>query len=112
MSSLLDFLVMRVWWRYDEAADWYAQPYHWLNLVEGSLWFVCAVLVAARYLRHRNSRLELAYAVSFVTFGLSDFREAYVLESWLIGAKGANLVILLLLRRTVLRRFYPDRRTI
>jgi hypothetical protein len=112
MSTAVDLLVTHVWWRYDAASDWYAQPYHWLNLVEGFLWLVCAALVAARYLGHRNSGLELTYAATFFTFGLSDFREAYVLESWLIGAKGANLAILLLLRRTVLRRFYPDRRTI
>jgi hypothetical protein len=112
MSTAVDLLVTHVWWRYDSASDWYAQPYHWLNLVEGCLWLVCAALVIGRYLRHRRSPLELAYAAAFFAFGLSDFREAYVLESWLIGAKGVNLAILLLLRRTVMRRFYPDRRTI
>jgi len=55
--------------------------------------------------------LELLYAVAFVTFGASDFREAIALETWLILAKGVNLVALVWLRRTVLTRCYPTSRT-
>jgi len=55
--------------------------------------------------------IELLYGLSFITFGLSDYREAYVLQSWLILLKAANLVALLWLRRIVIRRFYPQRKT-
>jgi hypothetical protein len=53
----------------------------------------------------------LAYGIAFLTFGLSDFREAYSLQSWLILFKGANLAALIWLRWQVLRRYYPQSRT-
>jgi hypothetical protein len=52
--------------------------------------------------------LEVAYAMAFGLFGVTDFIEAWRLTSWLIWAKLVNLMVLLLLRRTVLRRFYPQ----
>lgn len=69
------------------------------------------MLVLARYFRHRNSALEILYACAFFIFGLSDFREAYLLQPWLILAKGMNLLLLLWLRAVVIRRFYPASRT-
>ena len=110
MQDTLHLVFTRTWWDYDSAADWYAQPYHWLNLVEGSLWMVFAGLVMRRYLRHRQSPLELLYSLLFVTFGLSDYLEAYRLQSWLILFKGANLAALLYFRSLVIRRFYPHSR--
>lgn len=111
MSNLIDFLITRVWWTFDPTEDWYSQPYHWINLIEGCAWLVFSALVSHRYLKNRNSKAELAYALSFLTFALSDFREAYVVESWLILFKGANLVAILLLRRFIIRRYYPRSRT-
>ena len=111
MQDLLQFLFMRTWWTYDPDADWYAQPYHWLNLLEGSTWIVISMLVLLRYMRRRNSSLELIYCAAFATFGLSDFREAYLLQSWLILIKGVNLAALLWLRWLVLRRYYPERKS-
>lgn len=104
----LDLLLFRVWWRYDpgDTPSVYI-PYHAFNLFEGCAWIVFAVLVLRRCLRHARSRLELAYAVAFFTFGLTDFREAYVLSSWLVWVKLANLIVLLKLRFEVIRRFYP-----
>lgn len=101
-----DYLVTHVWWDY-AAADAFGHVYHGFNLVEGIAWFVVAGLVLRRYRRERNSPLELVYAAAFVTFGLSDFREAYVLESWLIWAKGLNLAALLAMRHYLLQRYYP-----
>jgi hypothetical protein len=63
--------------------------------------------VAARFIRFRRSWLELAYAIAFVAFGLSDFKEAYRLESWLLLFKGINLIALLWLRHLVIRNWYP-----
>ena len=111
MSSLLELLTTRTWWSYDPQAPGYAQPYHAFNLFEGFAWWVLAALVLIRYLRHRNSPLELAYGAAFVTFGLSDFVEAYRVTSWLILSKGVNLVALLYLRQLVIRRFYPESKT-
>ena len=54
-----------------------------------------------------RSGLELWYALAFSTFGLTDFREAYALTSWLIWVKLANLIALARLRAVVIRRFYP-----
>jgi hypothetical protein len=46
-------------------------------------------------------------AVAFLTFGLTDFREAYELASWLVWIKLLNLIALYLLRRIVMKRYYP-----
>lgn len=101
-----DFFITHVWWDY-AAADSFGRVYHGFNLVEGIAWFVVALLVLRRYRRERKSSLELVYAAAFATFGLSDFREAYVLESWLIWAKGLNLAALLAMRHYLLQRYYP-----
>ena len=111
IADVIDFLLTREWWRYDPAADWYASPYHWINLVEGAAWLIFAALVLTRYARHRHSPIELAYAGAFLTFGVTDFREAYVVHSWLILVKGANLALLLYLRWVVIRRYYPESKT-
>ena len=52
---------------------------------------IMAALVLARFLRSCHSSVEIVYALAFLTFGLSDFREAYSLTSWLIWLKAANL---------------------
>ena len=66
--------------------------------------------IAASSLRHRRSRLELAYALAFLTFGLTDLREAFALQSWLIWVKLMNLLVLFGLRRIVIQRYYPTSR--
>jgi hypothetical protein len=110
--GLTDFLWFRVWWKYPHLADpWFSIPYHVFNLFEGSCWIVFAGLVLRRYQANRRSRLEILYALSFFTFGLTDFREAYVLESWLVWVKLVNLLALIWLRSIVLRRWYPASRS-
>jgi thiosulfate reductase cytochrome b subunit len=79
--------------------------YHWFNLAECLFWLVCAAVVGRRWWARRYP-LELAYALSFVAFALSDLREAYALQAWLILAKAANVVLLLGLRAR-LRPRYP-----
>src|SRR5262245_35455633 len=111
MPPFAESLLRRTWWTYDHAAAWPDQLYRGFNLLEGGAWLLIAGLVLIRYRRNRKSPLELLYALAFVTFGLSDFLEAYELTSALIVFKGANLVVLLLLRRTILRRHYPQSRT-
>lgn len=102
----------KVWWaRATATPSTFATGYYWFNLAEGTAWCLLAVLVVRRYARCRNSPLEIVYALAFFTFGLTDFREAYCLQTWLILAKGANLLALLLLRRRLLRRFYPASKT-
>ena len=104
--SVLDFLVTHTWWRYN-AADSLHQIYHFFNLGEAVVWLVFGCLVLARFNRHRKSWLEVTYAFAFLLFGLTDLREAFVLQSWLILVKGMNLVALLWLRWIVIRRSYP-----
>src|SRR4051794_35575870 len=105
MGAIVDYLFTHVWWMYDPQADWYAQPYHWINLVEGTFWLSFAALVVRRSAVPRRSALELVYAFAFLVFGLSDYREAYVVESWLILHKALNLGALLWLRHVIHRRF-------
>ncbi len=110
MHWALDLFVTRSWWAWQPATDRFSTAYHYLNLAEGCIWLVLGGLVLARYLRHRRSPLELAYALAFALFGASDFREAFALQSWLIAAKGLNLAALVWLRHVVLGRFYPASR--
>lgn len=67
-----------------------------------------AILVLLRWRKNRRSSLELWYALAFLLFGVSDLIEAWVLTSWLLWWKVINLVAVYLLRRSVMRRFYPD----
>lgn len=105
-------LLTRALWEYQPATATLADGiYRGFNLLEGLAWCFLAMLVLARYYRHRNSALEILYASAFFIFGLSDFREAYLLQTWLILVKGVNLLLLLWLRAVVIRRFYPASRT-
>lgn len=74
------------------------------------MWIVLAACVLARWARYRRSASEVIYSVSFLLFGLTDFREARVESAPLVVLKGLVLVLLLLLRKHVLARHYPDRR--
>src|SRR5262245_3700470 len=108
MDRLLEILFTTTWWTYDSRPrSLYSIGYHSFNLFEGAAWIAFGTLVLWRYLRHRRSRVELAYAVAFALFGLTDFREAYSMQSWLIWVKVINLIVLFWLRRTVMRRHYP-----
>jgi len=107
-KRVADYLVFRTWWTYRSAnAPWVEVPYHVFNLFEGAVWVILSGLVLHRFLRHRRSTVEVAYALAFFTFGLTDFREAYALQSWLIWLKAANLLALLWLRALVIKRYYP-----
>src|SRR4051794_28438568 len=101
---ILDLLWNRTWWSYrpGDRSD-FSLPYHAFNLFEGVAWVVFAVLVLARFLQKGRSRIEIGYALAFFTFGLTDFREAYALSSWLVWVKLANLIVLAKLRSSVIR---------
>jgi hypothetical protein len=108
INSLSDLLWFHTWWRYPSRTDpWFSLPYHYFNLFEGLCWVFVAALVLHRYLANRHSRLEAWYALAFVSFGLTDFREAFALESWLIWVKLANLILLIALRSVIMKRYYP-----
>lgn len=109
-EALRDWLWEHTWWSYQPDDGGYSKPYHWFNLLEGSFWIFLSALVLWRYLRHRRSPGELLYSFVFLLFGISDFREAYALETWLIWAKGVILLALLCLRRWIMRRYYPGSR--
>ncbi len=108
---MFEVVFTQVWWRYDGASDdWFTHLYHWFNLLEGCAWLVVAGLILRRFLCHRKSRLEIVYAVAFVTFGLTDFQESLEQSSWLIWIKLVNLVGLILLRRRMMTKHYPSAR--
>ena len=111
MSEIIDLLFLRTWWSWhtDAGLPWSA-AYHWFNVVEGCVWLLFAASVLWRYRKNRRSSLEWWYALSFFTFGLTDFREAWVQQSWLIWVKAFNLIALLWLRNIVIRRYYPQAR--
>lgn len=108
MPHILHLLTIQEWWTYNPRDSLLSQVYHWFNLFEGCAWILIAVLVLRRYLRHKNSKLELLYSFAFFVFGLSDFVEAYRLRTWLILGKGVVLFAIIALRSYLLKRHYPD----
>lgn len=111
MEPARQWLWTREWWRYGRPPSLLGDAYHWFNIAEGIVWCVLAALVVVRAVRRQRRPVEWWYAAAFAAFGLTDFREAIALHSWLIGLKGVNLVVLLWLRSVVIRRFYPRSRT-
>lgn len=109
MSEIVDILWTRTWWSYTrDSALPYSAVYHTFNLLEGAAWMVFCGMVLLRRHRGHKSTLELGYAFAFFTFGLSDFREAYYQQSWLIWLKAINLVALLYLRNRVIKIHYRE----
>jgi hypothetical protein len=111
MSDVLRILFFETWWSWErtpkEAYTWVDVACRGFNFVEAAAWFLFAILVFRRWCRYRQSKRELGYAVAFILFGLSDLIEAWMLTSWLLWWKGINLVTLFLMRRTIMRRYYP-----
>lgn len=110
-GQAMDYLWLKRWWQYPDPKDpWFSVPYHYFNLIEGTCWIIIACLVLRRDPSHRRSRLEILYFLAFFTFGMTDFREAYALESWLVWVKLMNLIMLIWLRSKAIRRWYPESR--
>jgi hypothetical protein len=106
--QFVHLLWFEVWWKYPHPIDpLFSIPYHYFNLFEGTCWVIIACLVLRRSLVNRRSLLELGYSSAFFTFGLTDFREAYELSSWLVWLKLVNLIVLIKLRTIVMRNCYP-----
>ena len=96
------------WWVWQpETAgigDW---SYRAFNLLEGLAWLCFCGLVLYRWYRHRRSPWEWGYALAFITFGITDFCEAYAQSLGLILIKGAVLVWMMLVRHRATRVWYP-----
>ena len=106
---MVDFLIFRTWWSYRPGEiPWVYAPYHVFNLFEGCAWLAFAGAVFLRYVKNRKSIFELWYSLAFLTFGLTDFKEAYALSSWLIWLKLANLFLIVRLRSRLIRDYYPS----
>ncbi len=108
VQNIADILFGRTWWRYESGSAALSELYHWFNLFEGFAWLVFAGLVAARHRRHRSHGVEVACSLAFVAFAATDFREAWVQQSWLLWIKLLILIALFRLRRHVMRTYYPD----
>lgn len=109
MDRILQILFTETWWAYDpQEQSAHSIFTHWFNFFEGVAWCLFAALVLRRYWKCRRSSIEILYAAAFVLFGLTDFREAYFVQSWLLWLKLVILVSLFLLRKSVMRRFYPE----
>jgi hypothetical protein len=107
VHPLVDWLFWHTWWTWHTDKSVFGLVYHGFNLLEAATWISLGVLVLIRYCRHRKSPIEVAYAAAFLAFGLTDVREAWALQSWLIWLKLFNLLVLLWLRARVIRDHYP-----
>jgi len=112
LKMLLDILWTRTWWVYAGSEDpIHAMIYRGINLIEGAFWVGFSVLVLIRRSKQpcgKRTALEIVYAVTFFAFGLTDFREAVALQSWLIWIKLAILILLIMVRRRVIKSLYPE----
>ncbi|MCA9027921.1 MAG: hypothetical protein KDA86_22115 [Planctomycetaceae bacterium] len=109
---MLHELLTQPWWTYDpQTTGTWGHVYRWFNLFEGTVWFVFAGLVIHRWRRHRKSSLEPVYALTFLLFGLTDFREASAQSAGLVIMKAIILSGLFGLRQRVMHA-YGDRRNI
>lgn len=109
MPDFIYWLWPHTWWSYAESQDpLHASLYRGVNIVEGLCWLGFAAAVVIRSMRNpERQTIEWVYAAAFLCFGITDFREAIALQSWLIWVKLINLFALLWLRKRVMRRLYP-----
>ncbi|MFK7787941.1 MAG: hypothetical protein AB8C95_00425 [Phycisphaeraceae bacterium] len=109
MPDLIGWLWFHTWWSYAGSADpLHATIYRGINIVEGLFWVGFCAAVLLRYARNPHRKhVELAYALAFFCFGMTDFREAIALQSWLIWVKLFNLIVLLWFRKHVMKKMYP-----
>ena len=111
LLDIIDLLFCRTWWTYRPlSGNLFSEIYHFGNLLEGCAWLTLAALVLARAVRHQRRTIEIWYGLAFLTFALTDFREAWSLQSWLIWLKAINLMALLWLRHRVIKTVYPAAR--
>ena len=92
-------------WRVDYA-DPAALAYSVFNLLEAFAWFGVAGWVLHRHAREPRTGWSWAYAALFILFGFTDVVESQRVQPWLIGVKGAVLMLILLLRYKLVRRYY------
>ncbi len=103
-----EFLFVELW-RYSATQPTPYQPiYCTINGVEALIWLGFAVAVVYRNRRHRRSSLELFYAGLFFIFAMTDVREMFVVQPWLILFKCVILVALLWVRHVIRKRHYPE----
>lgn len=101
-------IVSNIWWQWNsENPSAFDIFYHGFNIAESFVWLCLAGLVLRRFLETQNSRMELAYALLLATFGITDVVEAWEQSTWLFALKGMNLLMLLWIRRSVMKRYYP-----
>jgi hypothetical protein len=111
MVNVFEIVFVQIWWTYEaEEPFGFSACYHWFNILEGQVWLVFSALVLLRFLRHRQSRIEVWYCLLFAAFGVSDLVEAWQQSSWLIWLKLFNLYGLVRTREHVMRRHYPAAR--
>lgn len=109
--DLVRNIILQQWWTYQsETGGTFSEIYHLFNLGEGVVWWVFAGLVLLRWVLYRRSLLEPLYAAAFISFGITDFIEAYAIGVWLLAVKAVNLAWLLWIRAVVMRRYYRGSR--
>jgi len=107
------FWINHVWLDYSQTRhEPFTQFCHWFNIVEGIGWILLGLFVFTRYFKFRKSTDELWFAVAFMTFGLTDFYEAWLYPTWLIYVKAFNLIALLKLRSKVAPLYHTGKRSL
>jgi hypothetical protein len=99
-------ILLDPWWRWQPLnAGWGDRIYHWFNLMEAAVWFICAAAVLWRT-QPRSYGVDYRLAAALVIFGISDVVEAWFLSLPLAAVKLLVLIALLRFRRrrSILRR--------
>lgn len=92
----------------DESLEVFRWPYLVFNAVEALCWLGIAMAIFFRFLKYRKTNAELAYALSFLAFGLDEVIETSGTSLLLRLFKGACLMAILGFRQFI-RPLYAAR---
>jgi hypothetical protein len=81
--------------------------YFGFNGFEAVAWFVIAAIVFRRWQRNRKTGLEVAYALLFLLFGITDVLELDSLPVWRLLVKAVICVMLFAVRYRIITVVYP-----
>lgn len=94
----------QVLWHFPRRPASWELAYHGFNLLEGGVWEGFALVTLWRALRRGGACLEWPFALAFLSFGVTDFLEAYRVTPGLVVFKALNCGMLLWIRAAIHRR--------
>ena len=79
----------------------FGMPYMVFNCIEALCWFYISISIIFRYLRHKKTKMEILYAISFFAFALSDVIETSGITLLLLLFKGVCILAIVGFRNNI-----------